>query len=145
MPPSLVQFIKFGMVGTIGFAVDASVLYLLLTELSVGPYVGRLLSFACAATATWLLNRCFTFRDSPRAAAVGQWMCFVSVAGVGGAVNYAVYASLVASDLGILSMPLFGVAAGSLAGLAFNFTLSRRLVFRAPMPGQIGRSPAAGR
>ena len=144
MSRSVVQFIKFGMVGTVGFVVDASVLHGVLTLLSLNPYVGRLISFAAAATVTWLLNRHFTFRDSPRHAPAGQWMRFVSVVGFGGAVNYSVYALLVASDLGLLSMPLVGVAAGSLSGWAINFTLSRRLVFRASRPGPIGPRVAGG-
>lgn len=138
MPKNIIQFIKFGMVGTVGFAVDASVLHILLTQLSLDPYIGRLFSFGCAATVTWLLNRHFTFSDSPRVAAAGQWMRFVSVVGFGGAVNYGVYAMLIASDLGLLSMPLVGVAAGSLSGWAINFTLSRKLVFGSRGPGRIG-------
>ena len=145
MPQVYVQFIKFGMVGTVGFVVDASVLYGLLTLLSLDPYIGRLVSFAAAATVTWLLNRHFTFRGSPRSGAAGQWMRFVSVVGFGGAVNYTVYALLIASDLGLLSMPLVGVAAGSLSGWAINFTLSRTLVFNGRRSGGIGPHAAGQR
>ena len=44
--------------------------------------------------------------------------------------NYAVYAALVASGDPFTAHPALAVAAGSLSGLFFNFTASKKLVFR---------------
>ena len=59
-----------------------------------------------------------------------QWARFVAVNAFGGAVNYAVYAALIASGDPFTAHPALAVAAGSLSGLFFNFTASKKLVFR---------------
>ena len=60
-------FLRFSAVGVAGFLVDTAVLYLGLAA-GLGPYVGRAISYVCASTTTWYLNRRFTFhaRKSPR-------------------------------------------------------------------------------
>jgi putative flippase GtrA len=50
-------------------------------------------------------------------------------AGRGALVNYGTYAALVASVPLVATRPVLGVAAGSVAGLVFNFTLSKLWVF----------------
>jgi putative flippase GtrA len=122
--------VKFGVVGTIGFAVDTALLYLLMLLAGFGPYSGRLISYLGAATTTWALNRYYTFRGSDCERLISQWIRFISVNAGGGLINYCVYTVLVASTEVFASYPVLAVAAGSLAGLAFNFTASRSLVFR---------------
>ena len=51
------QFLRFCIVGTIGFVVDAGSLYLIMATTGAGPYLARLFSFMMAASATWILNR----------------------------------------------------------------------------------------
>jgi len=60
----LTRFLRFALVGTIGFVVDASVLRLVVAIFAINLYAGRLVSFLAAATVTWLLNRTFTFRHN---------------------------------------------------------------------------------
>ena len=124
------QFLRFGLVGTIGFLVDAGTLALLL-ELGMGLYGGRVLSFLLAMTTTWVLNRRFTFRDSHPERAK-QWARFALVAALGGAINYGVYAWMVSHLAQAAAWPTIAVAAGSLAGYLFNFTAARRFVFQRP-------------
>jgi putative flippase GtrA len=126
----LVLFLRFALVGTIGFLVDAAVLYALMFGLGAGPYLGRAGSFLAAASATWLLNRVYTFREVERSDPKRQWLRFVGFMVLGGAVNYGVYAAIVAVAPAHPVVPLLAVAAGSLAGLAVNFTTSRLFVFR---------------
>jgi len=52
---------RFGAIGGVGFLVDASVLTWLVQRARLGLYESRALSFALAVTATWYLNRRFTF------------------------------------------------------------------------------------
>ena len=128
------QFLMFACVGTAGFIVDSAVLTMILRTTGAGLYSSRLISFLCAATFTWAANRLFTFRDvsrGPAARAATQWMQFVAVNAIGGAINLGLYAYLVAQVEAVARQPVIGVAAGSLAGLVFNFALSRALVFRA--------------
>ena len=49
---------------------------------------------------------------------------------LGGGVNYAVYAALVATVPLVAAQPVLGVAAGVLAGMFVNFFLADKLVFR---------------
>ncbi len=124
------QFLKFGVVGTIGFLVDTAVLYAALWA-GLGLYWGRALSYVAAATGNWLLNRAWTFRGAGQGPAARQWAAFLAVNLVGFGFNYGTYAVLVATIPFVAAHPVLGVAAGSIAGLASNFLLSRRFVFRA--------------
>ncbi len=123
------QFLRFALVGVIGFVVDSAVLYALIYGADAGPYLGRLVSFLAAASVTWLLNRRFTFRDAARAPAHRQWSVFVAFMGLGGLLNYGAYALVILLAPVHPATPLFAVAAGALAGLAVNFTTSRLFVF----------------
>ena len=124
----LKELFVFGIVGVIGFVVDAGVLYL--CKSALGLYLGRLVSFACAVFATWLLNRQFTFKHRESGVSLvrefGRY--FVSMLG-GGAVNYATYAALVYFVTSVAMQPVWGVAAGSLAGMMVNFLLAKFFVF----------------
>jgi putative flippase GtrA len=123
------QFVRFGLVGIAGFAVDAAVLALALV-LGAGVFWGRGISYVAAASCTWALNRRWTFRDRSSGWAA-QWARFLAVNALGGAVNYGVYAFLVLHHDGVsIVFPVFAAAVGSLCGLAFNFLLSKRMVFR---------------
>jgi putative flippase GtrA len=123
------RFFSFALVGIIGFLIDAGVLTLV--HPWIGPYYGRLLSFALAVVATWLCNRTLTFADRrgevPLLREFGAY--FVAMA-AGGAVNLVVYTLLVTFVAPVAAMPVLGVAAGSLAGLAVNFVLAHFFVFR---------------
>ncbi len=121
------QLLRFGVVGGIGFLADAGVLLAALA-LGLDKYSGRVLSYLAAVTVTFALNRAWTFRDRQGSGAVaGQWARFAVLNLVGFAANYGTYALLVALTA---LHPVLAVAAGSLAGMGFNFVLSRRYVFR---------------
>ncbi|MDO9708245.1 GtrA family protein [Paracraurococcus lichenis] len=124
----LLQFFRFGMVGTIGFLVDAALLLAALA-LGLGPWLGRVLSYLIAATTTYMLNRAWTFRGTKSDQPVRQWALFLLVNLVGFACNYGTYAALITLVPFVAANPVLGVAAGSVAGLAGNFVLSRRFVF----------------
>lgn len=123
------QFVRFGIVGTIGFIADASMLSFLLSVTGLGFYLGRLVSFLFAASVTWALNRYFTFRDRSKSGRVRQWGRFVLVNTGGGLVNYGVYSALILGDDLFRAWPVLAVAAGSIAGLLINFLGSKFLVF----------------
>lgn len=124
------QFRSFAMVGVAGFLVDSGTLYAVMA-LGAGHYTGRVISFLAAATSTWALNRRFTFHGRQDANRLAEWARFLAANSAGGLANYAVYALLVATSPLVAAQPVLGVAAGSISGLAVNFTLSRWLVFTA--------------
>ena len=123
------EFLRFGVVGTIGFLVDSGVLYGAIA-LGAGLYLGRAISYLAAASATWALNRAWTFRGRGSGPVHQQWALFVAVNLVGFVLNYGTYALLVATVPVVAAHPILGVAAGSIAGMFANFFLSRAVVFR---------------
>jgi putative flippase GtrA len=134
------EFLRFGVVGVAGFIVDAGVLTAGIA-LGTGPWIGRVLSYLAAATTTFALNRAWTFRVSGSEGGLGrQWLLFLLVNLLGFLCNYGAYAALVAGVPLVAAYPVIGVAAGSLAGLAANFVMSRRFVF-----GVAGAAPRPSR
>lgn len=129
LPP----FLSFALIGALGFLVDIAVLALAIEALGLGPYAGRALSFAVTVTFTWAMNRYLTFGDR-RARGLGgaarEWARFVAANALGLAVNYGVYAALLNWASGLLANPYAAAGCGALAGLAFNYAASSRLVFR---------------
>ena len=129
----MIRFIRepilFGAVGTIGFLIDVAVLHFL--GGLIGLFYGRAVSFLAAVLVTWLLNRRWTFKHLRSGLASSrEFAVYLVLMLVGGAVNYAVYVTLVVSYQLALQHPVIGVAAGSLAGMLINFLASRFILFR---------------
>lgn len=120
------QFVRFCLVGALGFLIDAGVLQVLLRTVTTNPYKARIFSFLAAASFTWICNRHYTFRTATRASRV-EWLRYTGLMALGALVNYAVYALCVASVAYAQAQPWTAVAAGSVAALGVNFTLSRLL------------------
>jgi putative flippase GtrA len=128
------RFLRFGVVGAAGFVVDEAVLTVMHYAVGLGPYAARVISILCAMTFTWWGNRTLTFAD--RAASGGsalllEWFKFCLANAFGAVVNYATFSLLVAAAPPPLSNPLVATACGVGVGLIFNFTLSKRFVFKA--------------
>lgn len=126
---TIARFLRFGLVGVAGFAVDAGLTQGLVDLAHLPPLGARLPAFAAAVVTTWALNRRFTFTDR-RAGPVGpQFLAFLASALIAGLVNYGVFAAItVLTPLG--RWPAAGVAFGSVAGWLVNFGIADRLVFR---------------
>ncbi len=124
----LKQFLRFGLVGAMGFVVDTTTVYLLLGE--VGVYWAGTLAYPVAASFNWAVNRVWTFRGLSTGSASAQWGRFLAVNLLGFGLNRGTYFILVTVSPFVAAHPVFAVAAGAVAGLAVNFDLSRRLVFR---------------
>jgi len=120
------QALRFGMVGALGFLVNAGIVEALARPL--GPGRAQLLAFPVAASATWWLNRRFTFGASGLAWH-REWMRYFAANAAGWLANNGVYYSLITLYPLAQAHPSLAVAAGSLAGMGFNFLLSKRFVF----------------
>lgn len=131
---ALPPFVRFGMVGGAGFVVDEAVLTLCHYGLGLDPYGARAISILCAMTFTWWGNRTFTFAEHAAresgAAILREWFAFVLANALGALVNYATFTLLVRFCPAPLSNPLLAAAVGVGVGLVFNFTLSKRFVFK---------------
>lgn len=114
------ELLRFAIAGTVGFVVDAGVLYLV--KDSLGYYLGRALSFLLAVFCTWLLNRQFTFHQ--KASGVSPVLEFIRYFWLmlgGGAINYLTYAALIHWFSYMQKYPVWAVAAGSVASMTINF------------------------
>lgn len=121
-------FARFCVVGGIGFVVDSSLTLLLTQSLALHPLTARLGAFLIAATATWSLNRRFTFKSSRGTSTLAPYVFFT---GVGAAINIGVFLGWVwLTGHGAVSV-FTGVALGSVAALGFNFIVSK-MIFAAP-------------
>lgn len=132
LPPARIaaatQFFRFGVVGTLGFVVDTAVVYA--TRPGLGLYWGGAVAYLAAATTTWAVNRLWTFRAATKANALRQWALFLAANALGFLLNRGTYALLVTLWEAAWKEPVIAVAAGSIAGMALNFHLSRRIVFK---------------
>ena len=121
------ELLRFCIVGSIGFVIDAGLTLLFTQTAHWQPEMARVVGFLFAATATWQLNRRFTFRSN---ASVRSLLPYIALAAAGAAVNFAIF--VVWLRLAGTSPPqiLLGVALGAVAALTLNFAVSRRFVYR---------------
>jgi putative flippase GtrA len=123
-----VQLVQFGIIGTIGFCWFTGVVYAATPY--VGPYVSGLAGYVIAASSNWLLNRYWTFRHRPRVALHRQWLMFLAANSVGSAVNLGIYSALIATVPFCGAHLFVPIMIGTLCGMVFNYSASRKLVFR---------------
>jgi putative flippase GtrA len=78
----LYKFLKFGVVGLSGMAVDFGITFLLKEKLRVNKYFSNTCGFLAAASSNFILNRLWTFQsDDPDIAF--QYVKFLSLSIVG--------------------------------------------------------------
>lgn len=123
------EFLKFAAVGALGFVVDALSLMFAREVLGINLYAGRVFSYLMAASFTWFCNRKYTFKSTDESL-FAEWFRFLNANAIGGVVNYLVYAAAIKIVGGEGYFYIVAVGLGSLSGLIFNFTMSKRLVFR---------------
>jgi len=126
----IIQFLKFGTVGFLGFIVDTGFLYLGIDILKFSRIAAGLFSFPFAVTFTWFGNRNFTFPHARRERKTQQWAKFFIVCAAGLVFNRGTYSLLVSNSGLVYKYPVLGLVAGTLVGMFFNFFAARRLVFR---------------
>jgi putative flippase GtrA len=122
-----VDFIRFGIVGTLGFCWDTATVYALRDF--TGLYIAGFLSYFVASTMNWAINRVWTFRHQTHSAAHVQWAKFFVANLVGFAFNRGTYFVLISISISCHRQPVLAIIAGSAAGLCFNYFLSKRFVF----------------
>ncbi len=129
--------IQFAFVGATGMAVDLAAFALLLKAI---PYqVARLLAIWLAMSSNFFLNRRLTFSYARKESALRQYLFFCGACGVGAAVNWGTTVLLIASMDFFRTRMILAAAAGVVAGVGFNYLLSRKVVFRIR-----SRPPAGG-
>jgi putative flippase GtrA len=126
-------FIRFCVVGGIGFVVDAGVLYGLVGLGHLEPVPARFGSFVIAMSTTWALNRLWTFRSAQgHAHPAKQAGLYFLVQITGGAVNIATYSAALAVFPGLVNWLFIPLAMGTALGLVINFLGSKHIAFSKP-------------
>ena len=120
------RFLRFLVIGTVGFVADAGMLGALLLWTPLGVYSARLVSIAFALLVTWLLNRLITFGPSSRHVAV-EGARYGGVGIASSVINYLAYSAF------LWAMPdtpiIVALVVASVVALAFSFLGYSRLVF----------------
>ena len=133
---SRLSLLRFAAIGALGLPVDAGVLWLMTHRAGFDPYSGRVISWLSAASFTWIGNRYFTFsatRARGLLAIAKEWLRFLAANAVGGLVNVGLYSTLVRFAPPPIDNLYVALVVGVLAGLVFNFTLSKTMVFKGPL------------
>jgi len=122
------ELLAFGLVGVIGFGVDVGVLY------GFAPLLGwhgaSVVSFVAVASATWVLNRHYTFKPQIGVRTIWLEYAMYMLTMLGGAtVNFGIYA-LTLNWLNVSGAAALGVAFGSVSGMGVNFLAARYFIFK---------------
>lgn len=125
------RLLQYTLVGSVGFLLDAGILTLLAQFCDFNVYFSRLVSFSCAMSATWYLNRRFTFAflTSGKEASLGEYGRYSTVQVIGALINLIVFTAVILIYPALQSIPVIPLAIGALFGLIFNFVGSRFWVF----------------
>lgn len=123
------EFRRFATVGGIGFCVDGGLLTILMA-LGWNIFPARSLSFAVAVTATWILNRLWTFPSGTDQNLRREYTYYFGTQAMGAAINLAVFFLLLKIYPEFRHSPLLPLALGAAVSLAFNYFVSKKLVFK---------------
>jgi putative flippase GtrA len=137
-------FLRFFVVGAIGFAIDAGILHGLADFWGVNPFAAQAVAFPIAVAATWLLNRAWTFGDARQEPPVRQAAVYFGVQCAGFATNYVIYAGVLLAFPVLRHWLVIPLAMGAAAALCVTYTGARRLAFRVRIPPKaVVDTPAA--
>ncbi|MGK9452950.1 GtrA family protein [Acidithiobacillus caldus] len=125
------QLLRFGISGVAGFLVDASFVALGTQIIGIGPFLSQVISFGAAVTVTWLINRHWTFAEHASDKWMREFGRYIAANSIGAVANNSVYTILVLTAATFSKDPVLAVAAGSVAGMVFNYSSSVFLVFSA--------------
>ena len=129
----LPRLIGFCLVGGGGFIVHSGLVFLLTGPLAKPLAMNAILAwfpaFVMAVTFTWLLNRFLIFRGLGEHSASGEAVRYFIIESIGAAINFAVYASIVAAKVPVLSNPVLALACGASVAFAFNYIVLRIVVY----------------
>lgn len=136
------RFLRFALVGGIGFVVDAGLLALLFYGVGIDPFTARLISICVAALTTWRLNRIVTFGASP-SSQVTEGARYMTVAGLTACLNYAVYALalILWRDL----PPVAAAVGATLVAMIFSYLGYSHFAFQGSSPPAMFVSPRSQR
>ena len=128
------SFLRFAVIGALGVPVDWVVMHAMI-DAGLTRDAARLVAWFCAASFTWVGNRYFTFaaKRAHGAAIFQEWLRFLGANSIGGVANVGTFFLLTHFASPPFNGTNLAFVCGVLVGLVFNFTLSKKLVFKGPL------------
>ncbi len=126
------QFLKFGLIGVIGFAVEALIITLLGNWMLWDAMTSRCFSFPSAVLVTWALNRQYNFNSRNNVRTEGARYFLTQL--LGAWFNVGTFVAFMHTFPQFNKQPIIGLAVGAIAGLIVNFCLSKFFVFKQRKP-----------
>lgn len=126
---NLTYFFHFALVGFSGTIVNLAVLTLLVFA-GIPVRISVAVAIVVAMLSNFVLNRWFTFPHAQESPWLPQLLGFVSACSLGAVVNYITVLLLLYIFPLFEKIPQIPAVIGVLAGLVFNFILSKNIVFR---------------
>ena len=130
-PAPRAQFLRFALIGAIGFALDGGGLMLLTEWFEADPIASRFATFSVAVVTTWRLNRRYAFTSGGRRL-LAEFGTYLGVQGFGFLCNLAVYSVAVLFLPHPLNIPIVALVIAAGVGLLANFLGLKHLVFIRP-------------
>ncbi len=124
------QFLRFCVVGAVGFLVDAAILEMLLFLQLLNPFTARLFSFGCAVFATFQMNRHWSFKSGDLKPFWTTFVSYLGVQGVGFVCNFSIYSALYVFVPAPMNRPIYCLIIASAISMSLNFLGAKILVFR---------------
>lgn len=124
------RMLCFAAVGSIGFIIDGGILTLAVEAFKLNPYLSRCISFPAAVTATWYLNRHWTFAANASMHKKKEYTHYFIIMVIGLALNLAIYFLLIETIPVLAIHPVIPLAIATIASMIFNFLGSQFIVFK---------------
>lgn len=123
------ELLRFLVVGAVGFVIDGGVLTVLMSQ-KVDAFSSRLVSFPCAVSVTWILNRYWTFSPNPDLSKKQEYFAYFTIQLIGALINLSIFFALMRAVASFADIPLIPLAIGALVSFLFTYLSSKMFLFK---------------
>lgn len=124
-------FTRFAGAGALGFAVDASVLSLLVHGMGWSALHARLVSMTLAITTTWIVNRRYALKPSRALPSYVEYVGYFAIQLSGAALNFGVFVVCLKIWPALARVPVVPLAVGAAVAMFFNFAVALSTLYSA--------------
>ncbi len=124
------QLIRFGIVGTIGFIVDASILLFFVHTIGYPIALSRILSFSSAVFVTWIINRNFTFSKNSNLNKKKEYIFYLIIQTIGALINYVIFIILVYKFEFMEDYLILPLGFAAIIAMFFNFLMMKKYLYK---------------